>query len=125
MGGSASPLIADLYLTWCEYYYMTKVVKTDYALAKLLSYDCRYLDDICTVNWQYFGDTAKDIYDNTLLLKGSTCSHKQDTFLNLYICVDDHTFVTGFYHEVDYFNFEVLSYPFPQSNVHWMLRYST
>ena len=79
MGGNASPFIADLYLSWCENCYMTKVVKTDYTLAKLLSYNCRYLDDICTINLQNFGDIAKDIYDNTLLLEGSTCSYKQDT----------------------------------------------
>ena len=50
MGGNASPFIADLYLSWCEYCYMTKIVKTDYAMAKSLSYNCRYLDDICTVS---------------------------------------------------------------------------
>ena len=125
MGGNASPFIADLYLSWCEYCYMTKVVKTDYTLAKLLSYNCRYLDDICTINLQNFGDIAKDIYDNTLLLEGSTCSYKQDTFLDLYIRVVDHKFITGIYHKVDDFNFEVISYPFPQSNVHSMLGYST
>ena len=27
MGGNASPFIADLYLSWCEYCYMTKGVK--------------------------------------------------------------------------------------------------
>ena len=95
MGGNASPLNPALYLLWCEYCYMTKVVKTDYTLAKLLSYNCRYLDDICTINIQNFGDIAKDIYDNTLLLEGSTCSYKQDTFLDLYIRVVDHKFITG------------------------------
>ena len=54
MGGNASHFIADVYLSWCEYCYMTKVVKTDYALAKLLSYNFRYLDDICTINLQNF-----------------------------------------------------------------------
>ena len=29
---------------------MTKVVKAGYLLVKWLSYDCRYLDDICTIN---------------------------------------------------------------------------
>ena len=120
MGGNASPFIADLYLSWCEYCYMTKVVKNDYALAKLL-YICRYLDDICTINLQNFGDIVKDIYDNTLLLEGSTCRYKQDTFLDLYIHVVDHKFITGIYHKVDDFNFEVIIYPFPQSNVHSML----
>ena len=51
MGGNPPPFrpIADLYLSWCEYCYMTKIVKTDYAMAKLLSYNCRYLDNICTI----------------------------------------------------------------------------
>ena len=62
MGGNASPFIADLYLSWCEYCYMTKIVKTDYAMANLLSYNCRYLDDMYTVNFKYFGDIAKYIY---------------------------------------------------------------
>ena len=61
MGGNAPPFIADLYLWWCEYCNMTKVVKTDYAMAKLLSYNCKCLDDIGTVNLKYFGDIANDI----------------------------------------------------------------
>ena len=123
--GNASPFIADLYLSWCEYCYMTEVVKTAYPLAKILSYNWRYLGDICTAHLQYFGDLAKNIYDNKLLLEGSTCSHKQYTFLDLYIRVVDHNFVTGTYHKVDDFYFEVISYPFPRSNVHSMLGYST
>ena len=104
---------------------MTKVVKTDYTLANLLSYNCRYLDDICTINLHNLGDIAKDIYDNTLLFEGSTCSYTQDIFLDLYIRVVDHKFITGIYHKVDDFNFEVVNYPCPQSNVHSMLGYST
>ena len=62
MGGNASHFIADLYLSWYEYCYMTNVVKTDYAMAKLLSYGCRYFDDICTVNLKYLGHFAIYIY---------------------------------------------------------------
>ena len=46
-------------------------------------------------------------------------------FFYLYIRVVDHEFITGIYHKVDDFNFEVISYPFPQSNVHSMLEYYT
>ena len=46
---------------------MTKIIKTNYAMTKLLSSNCRYLDDICTVNLKYFGDIAKDIHDNILI----------------------------------------------------------
>ena len=53
---------------------MIKTVNTDSAMAKLLSYNCRYLDDICTVNLKYFGDIAQDLYDSTLLLEDRACS---------------------------------------------------
>ena len=65
MGGNASPFIVDLYLSWYEYCYVTKLTKTDYNLAKRLSYNCRFLDDICTVNVEDFDTISKDIYDNT------------------------------------------------------------
>ena len=60
-----------------------------------------------------------------MLLEGSTCSYKQDAFLDIDILVVDHKFITDIYHKVDDFNFEVISYPFPQCNVHSMLGYST
>ena len=121
MGGNASPFIADLYLSWCEYCYMVKLSKTDHSLARKLSYNCRYLDDISTVNITDFGKIARDIYDPTLILEGSTCSNKQDTFLDLFIRVINKKFVIGIYHKVDDFNFEVISFPFPESNVHTSL----
>ena len=68
---------------------------------------------------------AKDIYDNTLILEGSTCSYKWDNFLDLYIRVIDGKFMTGIYHKVDDFNFDVISFPFPDSNVHSSLGYKT
>ena len=60
-----------------------------------------------------------------MLLEGSTCSYEQDIFLDLYIRVVDHKFITCIYHKVDDFNFELISYHFRQSNVHSMLGYST
>ena len=45
---------------------MNKVIKTNYAMTKLLSYNCRYLDEMCTVNLKYLCDIAKDIYDMTI-----------------------------------------------------------
>ena len=124
-GGNASPFIAELYLSRCEYCYITEVVKTDGAMVKLLSYNCRYLYDICTANLMYFGDIAKDIYGNTLLLDGGACSFKQDNFLHLCICVVDDKFVTAIYHKADDFSFEIMNDPFPQSNINSILGYTT
>ena len=59
MGGNSSPFIADLDLPWCGFCYVIKIPKNNCTLAKQLSYNCRYLDDICTVNVNGFGDVAK------------------------------------------------------------------
>ena len=72
-----------------------------------------------------FDIISKDIYDNTLILEGSTCSYKRDNFLDLYIRVIDDKFVTGIYHKVDDFNFDFISYPFPDGNIYSSLGYST
>ena len=65
------------------------------------------------------------INDNTLFLESRACSYKQDTFLDLNIRVGDDKFVTDIYHKVDDFNFEVINYPFPQSNIKSMFVYTT
>ena len=74
------------------------------------------MDDICAVNLKYFGDIANDIYDNTLLLEGHAYRYKQDTFY-LYIRAVDDNFLTGTYHKVDDFNFEVINYTYPKNNL--------
>ena len=81
-------------------------------MSKLLSYNCRCLDDICTLNLKYFGDIAKDTYDNTLLLEGSTCCYKHNILLDLHIRFVDDKFVTGIYHKFDDISFDVFNYPF-------------
>ena len=52
MGGNASLFIADLYLSWCEYCYMTKVVKTDYALdCVITSMIACFGQNLAILNW--------------------------------------------------------------------------
>lgn len=121
MGGNACPEIADLYLIWCEYDYMQKLCsgKTkNLQLAKELSNNSRYIDDISTLNLSInFGTLSKVIYDNSLVLEQSSDSGLRDNFLDLHIYIKNGKFVTGIYHKVDDFDFEVISYPFPNSNV--------
>ena len=129
MGGNASPFIADLYLAWHEFCYMSKLVASkspaDHKLAKILSLNSRYLDDISVINYLNFDSIAKQIYHPTLVLEGSTTGYHFDTFLDLLIRIQNKRFVVGIYHKVDDFNFEVISFPFPSSNIHSQLGYNT
>ena len=117
MGGNACPFIADLYLSWCEYEYMAKIMKEDVALAKSLNYNSRYMDDIITINFFGFGQLANKIYDPSLILKLSSVSGRSDAFLDLYIRIHNNRFYHGIYHKVDDFSFEVISFPFLTSNI--------
>ena len=125
MGGNCSPLIADLYLSWLEYKYMKELLKTDFALAKKLSSNSRYIDDIITPNINNFLDIASSIYPSELPLENSTNDNLHDCFLDLDISVRNNKFVTKIYHKVDLFNFEVISYPFPDSNIPQRIGYNT
>ena len=129
MGGNASPFIADLYLAWHEFCFMSKLMSskssTDHKLAKVLSSNSRYLDDIAVINYLNFGNIAKQIYHPSLILEGSNMGYHYDTFLDLQIRIYQERFVVGIYHKVDDFNFEVISFPFPSSNIHSQLGYNT
>ena len=57
--GNAPPFIADLYLSRCEYCYANKLTNYEWQFVKRLSYNWRYLDDICTVNLKDLGTSWK------------------------------------------------------------------
>ena len=122
MGGNASPFIADLCLAWAEYTFMMDLSQSnepaDIELCKLLSNNSRYIDDISVLNYLSFGDLSKRIYHEELLLEESTFGYHYDHFLDLNIRIFAEKFVVGIYHKVDDFDFEVISFPFPESNIH-------
>ena len=88
MGGNCSPLIVDLYLSWLEFEYMSKLKNNNFALAKQVSYNSRYIDDILTPNISE--------YPSEIPLEGSTSNELHDYFLDLDINVNNKRFITKF-----------------------------
>ena len=128
MGGNASPFIADLCLAWAEYKFMNNLLKSkipsDHKLALTLSNNCRYIDDISVINYLGFGELSKKIYHEELLLEESDFGYHYDNFLDLSIRIHAERFIMGIYHKVDDFNFEVINFPFPESNIHSKIGYN-
>lgn len=62
MGGDASPFIAYLYHCWCEYCFMVYLGKSNTDLARDISENNKYLDDIVVVIYLGFGDVTKVQY---------------------------------------------------------------
>ena len=132
MGGNASPLIADLFLANLEFKYMDKLVSSkssdNLRLAKRLSNNSRYIDDIAVCNMNDINDfvvCSNDIYPNSIPLTAGCIENNKDTFLDLDICIDEGRFVTKIYHKVDDFDFDVVSFPFPTSNMSDHITYNS
>ena len=124
MGGNASPLITDLFLANLEFKYMDKLVSSkspeNLRLAKKLSNNSRYIDDIAVCNMGDINDfiqCSKEIYPASIPLTSGNPEKHRDTFLDLDIKVEDANIVTKIYHKVDDFDFEVVSFPFITSNL--------
>ena len=126
MGGNASPLIADLYLSWLEFTYLNELVKKKkFQLVHKLKHVSRYIDDIITPNLDIFLEIAKDIYPSDIPLEASKTNGFNDTFLDLDVTVHQGCFIFKVFHKIDLFNFDVISYPFLDSNIPQRICYNT
>ena len=84
MGGGCSSPIADLYLCSKEFMFMKALLKDKkISLAKLLSNNCRYVDDINVVNYKNFLDKAKEIYPADLILDRSGNNDRDVAYMML------------------------------------------
>ena len=115
---------ADLFLANLEFRYMDKLVSSkspeNLRMAKKLSNNSRYIDDIGVCNMNNNNDfmiCSKDIYPESIPLIAGSIENDKETFLDLDITIEGNRFITKIYHKVDDFDFEVVSFPFPTSNM--------
>ena len=100
---------------------MDKLAKSkSYNLLHELRYNCRYIDDIITPNVNNFLKIADEIYPNEISLEQSQNNGLHDTFLDL-----ENKYIFKIFHKVDLFDFEVLSFPFLESNIPKYICYNT
>ena len=58
-------------------------------------------------------------------MEESEFGYHYDNFLDLSIRIHAQRFIMGIYHKVDDFNFEVINFPFPDSNIHSRITYNS
>ena len=128
MGGNASPLIADLFLLSLEFKFMRNLVDSknpaQLDLAKTLSNNCRFIDDILVCNYSNFIEIAKLIYPNSIPLTQSNTNDNLENFLDLNITLENEQCILKIYHKVDDYDFNVISFPFPCSNININITYN-
>ncbi len=113
MGGNASPLIADLVLSHFEFQYAINT-HTNHQRNNEVTF--RYMDDLLAINIENFMDISKNIYPNSLPLeKTNTCQYECN-YLDLHINIKDKRITV--YDKTKDFNFPVVKYVSPESNLH-------
>ena len=68
---------------------------------------------------------SKDIYPDSIPLTAGCIENHKDTFLDSDITIEENRFITKIYHKVDDFDFEVVRFPFPTSNMSDHITYSS
>ena len=119
MGGNSSSQFADLSLCKSEYNYMTSLIREKkFNLAKLLSHNTRYVDDLGTLNYLHFERLISRIYPSDLRMERSGEDNKNVNYLdvNLIIHPDGNT-ETVLYNKLNDFNFPVVMFTFPHGNM--------
>ena len=87
MGTDYAPLIANLFLFYYEYNFMKGLIKTN---AKRFSTTVRYIDDLLTLNNTRFQEEIPNIYPVELVLKRTTESLCELSYLDICIRIIDY-----------------------------------
>ena len=125
MGGNCSSLIADLYLCYKEFQYMKRLLADKkFGLARHFSNSSRYVDDVIIINYKNFKNKTNDIYPNDLVLERNGENDKLVNYLDITITIDNQGVSTNLFNKVDNFNFPVVMFTFPSSNIPMSLGYN-
>ena len=123
MGSNSSPLLADLTLSVMEYKFLSDPINRP--IAKQINFASRYLDDVIFVNVPTSATFCDHIYHDSLTLEFSEDNSYSCNYLDLAIIFSPttHKLELDVYNKTDAFNFNVIRYGFPTSNVPFQLHY--
>ena len=101
MGRNCSPLLADLFLLHCEFVFMKSIVSNKkFGLAKLLSNNTRYIDDLCIFNYKHFESLLPQIYPAALIAERNGSDDKKVNYLDIHSSVYEGVH-SSVYHKVE------------------------
>ena len=117
MGTDCAPLLANLFLFFYEYKYIKSKLSTNHKEAILFKHTVRYIDDLLTLNNPLFEAEIPKIYPPELELKKTTEAIDRLSYLDLYIDIIDHQFITSVYDKRDSFKFSIVNFPHLDGNI--------
>ena len=119
MGTDPAPFMANLYMFYYEFKWITELMDSDYGVAKCLyGHTRRFIDDLVTLNNKgHLGANWENIYPSGLILNKENKLDNAASFLDLDITVENNQYRTKTYDKRDAFDFDIVSYPDIMGNI--------
>ena len=113
MGTNCAPLVADLFLFCYDRDYMLFLSEDNQSgVIEAFNSTSRYLDDLLNIDNNLFNNMVKRIYPLELQLNKANVSDAEASFLDLHLSISDGFVKTKIYDKRDYFDFNIVNFPF-------------
>ena len=124
MGGKISGWLSDCSLMVDEFKYIKSKISNGLRNeAEKLKYFRRYRDDCTTLNCENFLDIAREIYPPSLSLTQENDDSSKANVLDMEVNIQNLSCNTKIYCKTDHFPFDVISFPYLESNIDKSLCY--
>ena len=118
MGTDCAPLVADLFLFCYERDFMLSLSEDNQSdVIEAFSSTSRYLDDLLTIDNNFFDSMINPIYPSELQLNKANVSDTEASFLDLHLSISDGFVQTKIYDKRDDFDFDIVNFPFLDGDV--------
>ena len=124
MGGKISGWLSDCSLMVDEFKFIKSKISNGLRNeAEKLKYFRRYRDDCTTLNCENFLDIAREIYPPSLSLTQENDDSSKANVLDMEVNIQNLSCNTKIYCKTDHFPFDVISFPYLESNIDKSLCY--
>ena len=118
MGTNCAPLVVDLFLFYYERDFMLSLSEDNqYDVIEAFNSTSRYLDDLLNIDNNFFDSMVNRIYPSELHLNKANASDAEALFLDLHLSISDGFVKTKIYDKRDYFDFDIVNFPFLDGDV--------
>ena len=120
MGTDCAPLLADLFLHSYEAKFLSDLIKDKKTrhVARIFNRTDRYIDDLFSADNDKFGEYVPKIYPKELVLKKTNEDPKEAEYLDLLININvNDELTTKLYDKRDAFGFDIVNFPYLDSNI--------
>ena len=112
MGTNCAPLVADVYLFCFESFMLSLSEDNQSDVIEAFSSTYRYLDDLLSINNNFFDSMVNRTYPSDLQLNKANVSDTEVPFLDLHLSISDGFVKTKFYDKRDDFDLNIVNFPF-------------